>query len=432
MPPCLRSFGWIASRSGPRWFVSWAVSTWGGQVDSDTESGPSSAGGDSSDARGESPGGAEGGDDAPGTGDGGGDSDEPGGETTGADPTTGGGSGEPPGDGPPAVCTEVETPSGLATVLECVPEGMEGKTGEPAPLVVALHGYTQTAEEYKETTQWHVLAGRYRFYVVFPQTQADIVNAGGLPAAWKWWRDFAAWTRSSFNQHYAPLLDVVEGAKARHDIDPDRVFITGLSAGGFMTSLMLATHPNVFAAGASFSGGAHNCDLQCTDSNKLQDWTRPPGYQPPTAAQVIDAYPSWWNDPSTRKPRLMVVHGGLDEAVKPVNVQDAMRQWTGALGIDATPDNAALGLPGTLGTGTYAAYEYDGRIGVATLLLPDLGHGTPVKPGDGAEDGGFDPNPSATANDCSNVQDPGCVQDWTNTGSVYGPFLAARFFGLVP
>lgn len=385
-------------------------------------------------------------DDAPQDTDGDDDDDNGDDATTSSDPTgdsgpsTSGGStdGDPTGDpgdpASPAECSEVETPSGLGAVLECVPLGMEGDTGEPAALVVALHGYTQTAEEYKDTTQWHVLAGQHRFYVVFPQTSADVIGAGGLPAAWKWWvdSDFLPWTRSSFNQHYAPLLAVVEGAKSRHNIDDNRVFITGLSAGGYMTSLMLATHPDVFAAGASFSGGAHNCDLECTDSNKIQNWVRPIGYQPPSGSDVLEAYPQWWNDPSARKPRLMLVHGGLDEAVKPVNLNDGMRQWTDALGIDQTPDNAALGLPATLGNGVYNVYDYGGQAGVATLLLPDLGHGTPVMPGEGAEMGGFDPNPSSTAADCSNVDDPTCTQDWTNTGSVYGPLQAAKFFGVVP
>lgn len=352
--------------------------------------------------------------------------------STTASSTTGDDTSDTGSDLGPANCMDVETPSGLATVLECVPVGMEGKTGEPAPLVVALHGYTQTAAEYKDTTQWHVLAGQHRFYVVFPQTSADVLGAGGLPAAWKWWTDFLPWTRSSFNQHYAPILAAVEGAKQRHDIDPDRVFITGLSAGGYMTSLMLATHPDIFAAGASFSGGAHNCDLECTDSNKINNWERPIGYQPPSAADVIDAYPQWWNDPASRKPRLMLVHGALDEAVKPINLEDGMRQWTGALGIDQTPDNAAMGLPEIIGNGTYAAYDYGGQVGVATLLLPDLGHGTPVMPGDGPDMGGLDPIPSSTAADCSNVEDPSCSQDWTNTGMVYGPLQAARFFGIVP
>jgi poly(hydroxyalkanoate) depolymerase family esterase len=274
------------------------------------------------------------------------------------------------------------------------------------------------------------LAARYGFYVVFPEVNADLVSAGGLPGAWKWWRDFLPWTRQSFNQHYKPLRDVVDAMKAAHDIDDDRVFITGLSAGGYMTTLMLATHPDVFAAGAAFSGGAHNCDLKCTDSNKLQDWSRPPGYEPPGADDVIAAYPSYWNDPETRKPRLMLFHGGLDEAVKPINLDDAMRQWTDALGIDQQPDNAALGEPTDLGGYEYRAYEVDGTIGVATVRMSDLGHGTPVDPGSGIDRGGVDPIVSKTAADCSNVSDPGCEQDWTNTGSVYGAYQAARFFGL--
>lgn len=329
-------------------------------------------------------------------------------------------------------CETMTAPAGIASVLACVPAGMEGKTGAPAPLVVALHGYTQTAEEYRDTTEWHLLAARYGFYVVFPQTSADLVNAGGRPAAWKWWRDYAAWTRTSFNPHYAPILAVVDAMKAAHDIDEDRVFITGLSAGGYMTTLMLATHPDVFAAGASFSGGPHNCDLQCTDSNKVQDWTRPPGYQAPGAAAVIEAYPSYWNSSSTRKPRLMLFHGTLDEAVRPINLDDAMTQWTGALGIDTTPDNASLGEPTELGGYEYRAFAFDGGIGVATVRMTGLGHGTPVAPGTAVDQGGHDPIPSQTAADCSNVSDQSCQQDWTNTGAVYGPYQAARFFGLVP
>ncbi len=336
-----------------------------------------------------------------------------------------------PGE-PQAVCAPMTSPTGIASVLECMPAGMEGKTGTPAPLVVALHGYTQTAEEYKDTTQWDHLAARYHFYVVFPQTSPDLVNAGGLPAAWKWWRDYSPWTRSSYNQHFAPILAVVDAMKSAHDIDPDRVFIAGLSAGAYMTTLMLAAYPDVFAAGASFSGGPADCDLQCTDSNKVQDWTRPAGYQPPSASDVVNAYPDYWNDPTTRKPRLILFHGTLDEAVKPINLSDAMKQWTGALGIDQTPDNASLGEPATLGGYEYHAYAYQGRIGVATVLMAGLGHGTPVDPGPGADQGGVDPIPSQTAADCSNVSDPGCEQDWTNTGTIYGPYQAARFFGLVP
>ncbi len=369
-------------------------------------------------------GGMAGGDDTPGGDDGGGGGDG------GSDDGGGGGGGG--GTSSAITCTEQAGIPGIAKWLECVPGGMEGKTGQPAALVIALHGYTQTAEEFKATTEWHKLAGRYRFYVAFPQTTNDLVNAGGRPSAWKWWRDFSAWTRTSYNQHYAPINAVVDKMKAAHDIDPERVFITGLSAGGYMTTIMLACFPDIYAAGAAFSGGPHNCDLKCTDSNKQQDWTRPASYVVPSANDVKAAYPTWWNDASKRKPRLFVFHGGLDQAVKPINLGDAMRQWTGALGVDTTADNASLGAPATLGGYEYRLYAQGGRPAVATMLMSDLGHGTPVKPGSGVEDGGVDPYPTQVAADCSPTSDPSCHQDWTNTGGVYGPYWAARFFGLVP
>lgn len=359
----------------------------------------------------------------------GGGGDGSGAGSSGGSGSGGSGSGQPPTG---VTCSERTGVTGIAKWIECVPTGMEGKTGTPAPLVIALHGYTQTADEFKTTSEWHALAGRYHFYVAFPQTSADLVNAGGKPAAWKWWRDYSAWTRTSYNQHFAPINAVVDKMKAAHDIDPERVFITGLSAGGYMTTLMLACFPDIYAGGAVFSGGPHNCDLKCTDSNKQQDWTRPIGYVAPAAADVKSAYSTWWNDATKRKPRVMLFHGSLDQAVKPINLDDAMRQWTGALGIDQTPDNASLGLPAQLGGYEYKVYARAGTPAVATVRMANLGHGTPVKPGTAVDEGGTDPYPTQVAADCSNVSDPSCKQDWTNTGGVYGPYWAAAFFGLVP
>ena len=199
--------------------------------------------------------------------------------------------------------------------------------------------------------------------------------------AWKWWRDYAAWTRTSYNQHYAPINAVVTKMKAAHDIDPERVFITGLSAGGYMTTIMLACFPDIYAAGAAFSGGPHNCDLKCTDSNKQQDWTRPAAYVPPAADDVKNAYPTWWNDATKRKPRLIEFHGGLDQAVKPINLDDAMRQWTGALGIDTTPDNASLGRAGTARRLRVQGVRAGGQARRRDGPDGDLGHGTPVNRG---------------------------------------------------
>ena len=91
-----------------------------------------------------------------------------------------------------------------------------------------------------------------------------------------------------------------------------------------------------------------------------------------------------------------------------------------------------LGEPTQLGGYEYKAYAYQGKVGVATVLMANLGHGFPVKPGSATDEGGTDPYPTQVASDCNPVNDPSCHQDWTNTGNVYGAYWAARFFGLIP
>jgi hypothetical protein len=75
----------------------------------------------------------------------------------------------------------------------------------------------------------------------------------------------------------------------------------------------------------------------------------------------------------------------------------------------------------------YAVYANGNNVVLATLLMPGIGHGTPTEPGMAADQGGWDPIPSQTM-----VNDANAVQDWTNSAGIYGPYYAAKFFGIVP
>jgi poly(hydroxyalkanoate) depolymerase family esterase len=304
--------------------------------------------------------------------------------------------------GPPATCS-TGTVGALQTIT-CVPQGMEGHTGTPAPLVLVLHGYTQDPADLLASTQWDTLAGAGGFYVVIPRSSASF-------RAWYWYTS----GRSRGQSDPAALVAVVDAMKQAHDIDPDRVYVAGFSAGGYMAASLLADYPDVFAAGSVTSGGAHGCGVLCPS-------VPGPGGG---AAAVTAELPSWWNDPQTRKPRLMILHGDLDQTNLPGNAEHLANQWLGALGADTEPDNQALGLPGDLYGYPYQVYEQDGEVVVATIRLTDLGHGTPVSPGPGPHQGGHDPNPSKTADPCGS-----CSQDWTNTGNLYGAHHEAVFFGL--
>ena len=116
-----------------------------------------------------------------------------------------------------------------------------------APLVIALHGCTQTADEYDHGTGWSSLADNLGFAVVYPQQQP--VNNPKNCFSWFVPGDIARGHGEALS-----IREMVEHAIATFAVDCNNVFVTGLSAGGAMASVMLATYPEVFAGGAIIAG----------------------------------------------------------------------------------------------------------------------------------------------------------------------------------
>jgi poly(hydroxyalkanoate) depolymerase family esterase len=114
-------------------------------------------------------------------------------------------------------------------------------------------------------------------------------------------------------------------------IDRRRVFITGLSAGGAMTSVMLACYPEVFAAGAIIAG------LPYGAAGNVQQAFQSMFQSPPRAARewgdlvrAATSYGGPW-------PRISVWHGTSDKIVVPANAREILKQWTDVHGLSSTP-----------------------------------------------------------------------------------------------
>ncbi|MEV5565497.1 PHB depolymerase family esterase [[Kitasatospora] papulosa] len=239
-----------------------------------------------------------------------------------------------------------------------------------APLVVALHGCTQSANAYYTNSGWTKYADLWGFDVVFPQT----TSANNALSCFGWF-DPADSTRG--RGEAASVVQMVEYAKQTYGSDGRRVFVTGLSAGGGMTADLLAAYPDVFAGGSVASGLPAQCATSQAAASGCQT-----GPQKLTPAQwgdkVRGSHPGWtgpW-------PRVAIWQGTSDYTVHPANATALRDQWTDVWGIGQTPSRTES-LPGNTTRSVYD--DASGRPAVETFSVSGMGHGLPVSPGSGAE-----------------------------------------------
>jgi poly(hydroxyalkanoate) depolymerase family esterase len=275
--------------------------------------------------------------------------------------------GAPPGDGALVEVSGFGSNPGQLRMLEFIPD----TSPAGAPLVVALHGCTQTAGGYDHGTGWSTLATRRGFALLLPEQRA----ANNANRCFNWFEP--GHTRRDRGEA-ASIRQMVAHMISRHRLDPKRVFVTGLSAGGAMTSVMLATYPEVFAAGAILAGLPHGAAQSMPEAFEAMATGRPrPAAE--RAAAVRDASPHrgpW--------PRVAVWHGDADITVRPANATEILKQWRALHGLEGAPET---------GTALGRAHRVelwrgpDGTPLVEHHAIAGMGHGVPIAQGTGAGDG---------------------------------------------
>jgi poly(hydroxyalkanoate) depolymerase family esterase len=116
-----------------------------------------------------------------------------------------------------------------------------------APLVVVLHGCNQDAEEFATRSGWRYLASRHNFALLIPE-QTEANNA---QCCFNWFRPGDIVRGHGEAESIAAMSQAMV---AGLHLDRERVFVTGLSAGGAMTAALLAAYPDLFAGGAVVAG----------------------------------------------------------------------------------------------------------------------------------------------------------------------------------
>ena len=199
------------------------------------------------------------------------------------------------------------------------------QTTEQSALVVVLHGCGQTAAGYDYGAGWSTLADRYGFALLMPEQQRSN-NPNGC---FNW---FQPEDTQRGRGEVASIHQMVETMVRENGIDPRRVFVTGLSAGGAMTSVMLACYPETFAAGAIIAGLPYGAasNVQQAFQSMFQCPSRPARDWGNLVRAAAPLHEGPW-------PRVSVWHGNADKTVIPSNAREIIKQWIDVHGLSSAP-----------------------------------------------------------------------------------------------
>ncbi len=238
------------------------------------------------------------------------------------------------------------------------------------PLLVLLHGCRQTADDIAQATRITALADEVGCLVLLPR-QNPRANTWGC---WNW---FDRATVEGWGET-AIVLAQVKSVRRKYRIDPKRVFVAGMSSGGGLATVLGIRKPEVVAGVFVHSGlacGAASSPLSALSVLKTgadNDVTRI------ARAMRLGA------PPETLPVPLLVVHGGADDVVSPVNAAQLVRQYLALNGHPAAdagayvdlppPDRSDIATMPDAGTVTTSEWRVGGRLVVRHVLVDRLGH----------------------------------------------------------
>ena len=238
------------------------------------------------------------------------------------------------------------------------------KLPDGSPLVVVLHGCTQTAAGYDHHSGWSRLADEAGFALLYPEQR----RANNPNLCFNW---FIPDDTQRNSGEVGSIRQMIETVVLAHRLDRARVFVTGLSAGGAMAASMLATYPDVFAGGAVIAGLAHG-----TAKTVPEAFDRMRGHGLPSERQLQRILREA-SDHDGPWPRLSIWHGTADQTVAEANAQALAAQWRGVHRLAEKPSTTTVSGALT----RHVWLKPSGEPAIELNMIAGMGHGTPVAAG---------------------------------------------------
>jgi poly(hydroxyalkanoate) depolymerase family esterase len=246
--------------------------------------------------------------------------------------------------------------AGTRTYLGYAPSGY--KQGTALPLVVALHGCTQSADTLRQQTKFDNLAEAKNFIVVYPEQP----SSANPMSCWNWFNP-ADMQRGAGEP--AIIAGITDWVQQHYTVDAQRTYIAGFSAGAAMAAVMGATYPDRYAAigvGSGIQYGGSNLDPVQAGQN---------------AYKAMGSF--------ARPMPTIIFHGGQDKIVPVANADKLVKQWqtTADLADDGAVNGTIPAAPvktlsqQSAGGQAYTVNRYDDGHGVEFVqywLVPDMDH----------------------------------------------------------
>jgi len=249
------------------------------------------------------------------------------------------------------------------------------ESGQPWPLLMLLHGCRLDAEHMAAISGMNDVAEANRFLVVYPEQS----RRANLLRCWNWFRP----EHQERGAGEPSILAAVVGQiRSTYNVDPDRVYVAGVSAGAAMATILAATYPDLFAALAVLAGAEFKAASSTSEGFAVMKRGGPdPTRQGQLAFEVMR---SGFAQAKRRRMPLIVFHGTADDRVAPVNADQVIAQWgkTNAClavehsetGFSLTERVISSEVPGGYAYRKHVYLEHDSRLLMEKWLVRGLGH----------------------------------------------------------
>ena len=241
------------------------------------------------------------------------------------------------------------------------------------PLVLVLHGCTQSAEMVANETGWNKLADSLHFIVVYPE-QRQINNVG------KCFNYFLGFKAKKDKGEVASIRQMISYCFTNYPIDSTKVFITGLSAGGGMSNAMLNAYPRLFNAGALLAAPSKILNTN-EDAPEIQ-------------------------------PRIAILQGEDDKVVVKNNADKIEKQWLKKHQLTDTLEVKTNYLDNPLLSARFYS-NANKELKIVSIRAEGVRHKLLIKPG-------------------NSLQEGGTMDFYTKDINFHSTYWIADFFGLVP